>query len=262
MHKRRLIFDIEVSPNIGWFWKPEHWLRVNHENIILEGGIICICWKWAGEKTVHSLTWDQRHNEKKMLAAFIKEANKADELVSHNGNHFDLPWIRTRCLVYGISMMPEYVSIDTLAEAKHRFNFMSNKLSHIAHVLGVGSKMDTGGAKLWKQVLMGETEAENRDFWKRLLLGNNRRALAKMVRYCKNDVLLLERVWEKMVSYIKPKTHYGKVSNTCPECGSGDIYIIKHRITAAGSHRVQFQCKSCGKYHTAPYSKLAKPKIL
>jgi hypothetical protein len=262
MKKKRLIFDIEVSPNIGWFWKPEHYTRVSHENIILEGAIICICWKWEDEKTVYALTWDEKHNERKMLETFIKETERADEIVTHNGNTFDLPWVRTRCLVNHVPMMPEYTSIDTCKEARQHFNFMSNKLSHIAKVCGLGEKLETGGAKLWKQVLMGETEIENRDFWKRLLLGNNKRALQKMVSYCKNDVLLLERVWKVMSPYLKPKSHFGSSTNSCPECGSFKVIINKQRVTASGLRRVCFQCTECGKYHTLPLSKLTSPKTI
>lgn len=258
--KKRLIFDIEVAPNVGWFWKPEYYMRVSHENIILEGSIICICWKWEGERGVHYLTWDSKHNERKMLLSFIRTVNDADELVTHNGDKFDIVWLRTRCLVNNVPMMPDYISIDTYKEAKHHFNFMSNKLSHIAKVCGLGEKMETGGAKLWKQVLMGETELENRDFWKRLLLGNNPAALRKMVRYCKNDVRLLERVWGKMAPYIKPKSHFGGATNSCPECGSFNLTVNKYRLSAAGARRACVQCRECGKYHTLPVSKLDKPR--
>ena len=120
---KRLIFDIEVSPNIGWFWKPEHYTRVYHDNIILEGSIICICYKWVGENSVHALTWDTKHNEKLMLQEFIKVMNEADEVVTHNGDRFDIVWLRTRCLVNGVPMMPDYTSIDTYKEAKYKFNF-------------------------------------------------------------------------------------------------------------------------------------------
>jgi RNase P subunit RPR2 len=258
MTPKRLIFDIEVSPNIGWFWKPEYYMRVHHDNIILPGAIICICWKWSGKRKVYALTWDRKHNERRMLKTFIKEMNKADELVTHNGDKFDILWLRTRCLVNNVAMMPDYISIDTYKMAKSGFNFMSNKLSHIAKVCGLGEKLDTGGAKLWKQVLMGETELENKDFWDRLILGNNPAALKKMVRYCKRDVVLLERVWDKMNPYVKSKSHFGGGTNTCPECGSTRLLVNRHRVTAAGSKRVTFQCRNCGKYHSVAESKYRK----
>jgi len=259
-NKRRLIFDIEVSPNIGWFWKPDHWMRVNYDNIIIPGRIICICYKWEGERAVYALTWDKKHNEKRMLEKFLREVNKADEIVTHNGNKFDIPWVRTRCAVNHVPMMPHYISIDTYAEVKHKFNFASNKLSYIAKVLGLGEKLDTGGSKLWKQVLMGETELENNDFWERLILGNNAAALDKMVRYCQQDVRLLEQVWESLNTYIKPKSHFGGGTNYCPECGSNRLVVNQHRITAAGSHRIVLKCRDCGKFHSMPLSKHDNPK--
>lgn len=247
---KRLIFDLEVTPNLGWFWRPTHWLTVNHDNIILEGRIICIGYKWAGQKTVKVLTWDKKHDEKKMLQAFMKEAIKADELVTHNGDKFDIPWVRTRCLVNGVPMMPDFTSIDTYKAAKQNFNFNSNKLSYIAKELGLGEKLETGGAKLWKKVLMGETELENKDFWHRLMLGNNPAALNKMARYCAQDVRLLEKVFDKMNPYLKPKSHFGNGKNTCAECGSKDLIIDKYRTLASGAKRLSLHCKLCGKYQT------------
>lgn len=258
---KRLIFDIEVSPNVGWFWKPDHWMRLNYDNIIIPGRIICICYKWAGERTVHALTWDKKHDERKMLLKFVEVMNQADEVVTHNGDKFDILWVRTRSLVNNVPMMPNYVSIDTYKEAKHGFNFASNKLSYIAKVLGLGTKMDTGGSVLWKRVLMGETELENPDFWGRLILGNNPTALKKMVKYCQQDVRLLEQVFDKMNTYLKPKSHFGLASDTCPECGSDELVRNRYRLTAGGTKQVTLQCKKCGKYHTVPLSKLTKPKV-
>lgn len=257
---KRLIFDIEVSPNIAWMWKPEHYTTVSYDNILIEGKIICICWKWAGQHIVHSLTWDKKHNEKKMLEVFIAEANKADEIITHNGEHFDIKWLRTRCSINGVSMMPDYVSLDTYKAAKHHFNFNSNKLAYIAKSFGLGEKMETGGSKLWKRVLMGQTEIDNPDFWSRPILGNNPSALAHMVAYCKQDVNLLEKVFDRMNTYMKPKTHYGRTTSSCPECGSENTVVNMRRITAAGITKVTMHCKNCGKYHSVPESKLTNPK--
>jgi uncharacterized protein YprB with RNaseH-like and TPR domain/ribosomal protein S27AE len=181
--------------------------------------------------------------------------NEADELVTHNGDKFDIVWMRTRCLVNGVPMMPEFTSIDTCKEAKNNFNFMSNKLSHIAKVCGLGEKLDTGGSKLWKQVLMGETEIENKDFWKRLFLGNNPKAMKKMVKYCEQDVRLLEKVWDVMNPYIKPKSNFGG-NGSCPECGESKMIVNHKRTTPSGMVRVTLRCKKCGKHHTVPLSKI------
>jgi len=74
---KRLFFDIETSPNIGLFWTAGYKLNIGHDNIIKERAIICICYKWAGEKEVHSLTWDNKQNDKSLLEKFVKENNHA-----------------------------------------------------------------------------------------------------------------------------------------------------------------------------------------
>ena len=147
--KKRLFFDIEVSANLGMFWQSGHKISIGPESIIKERAIICICYKWEGVKECHALTWDAKQCDKKMLAEFVKIANEADELIGHNGDKFDLAWIRTRCLYHGIQMFPKYVTIDTLKVARSKFKFNSNKLNYIAKFLGIGQKIHTD-LDLWK----------------------------------------------------------------------------------------------------------------
>lgn len=236
MTKRRLYFDIETSPNIGFFWQAGFKLNVNYDNIITERAIICICYKWEGEKKVHSLTWDRNQSDKKMLQDFIKVANTANELVGHNGDKFDMTWIRTRCLFHQLPAFPNYVTIDTLKFARQKFRFNSNKLDYIGKFLGLGGKIQTGFG-LWKDICLNKCS----------------RSLDKMVKYCKQDVLVLEKIFSKMNSHIPAKVHYGmlkgKLKISCPECG-GETTICKTRISAAGTKRQSRQCKQCGKYCT------------
>lgn len=235
--KKRLFFDIETSPNIGFFWQSGYKLQVPYSNIIKERAIICICYKWEGDKKVHSLEWDANQCDKSMLTEFIKIANDADELVGHNGDKFDLTWIRTRALFHRLPMFPQYTTIDTLKHARSKFRFNSNRLDYIANFLGLGSKLETGFG-----------------LWKDIVLNSDKKALASMVKYCKNDVIILEKVFDCLSQYVPHKTHYGVVlfddKNSCPECGSKNININKHRTTATGIKKVQFVCNECGKYHT------------
>ena len=238
---KRLFFDIETSPNIGFFWQPGYKLNISHENIIRERAIICIAWKWAGKKRVYCSAWDENQCDKKLLQEFIAVMHEADEIVTQNGDQFDTPWIRTRALKHGILMSPEFVSLDTLKAARSKFNFNSNQLNYIARYLEIGQKKPT-------------------DFglWKAITLDNDKKALKTMVNYCKHDVKLLEQVWDRMNSYLPAKFDRGATTRSCPECASNWVVIVKHKVTAAGYRRVQFQCRDCGKYHTVATSKWEK----
>lgn len=236
-NRKRLFFDIETSPNLGLFFEAGFKKNIGYESIIKERAIICICYKWEDSKEVHSLTWDSKQNDKKMLQEFIKIANESDQIIGHNSDKFDLAWIRTRCLYHRISMPPSYTTIDTLKVSRSKFRFNSNKLDYISKFLGMGQKIHTD-FKLWKDIL----------------LSNDKKSLSKMVKYCKMDVVLLEKIYKEMSSHIAPKTHFGVIfggdRGTCPECGSDELAINQRRVTANGRKWIQYKCKTCYKYHT------------
>lgn len=233
--RRRLFFDIETSPNIGLFWEAGYKKNIDYSNIIKERAIICICWKWEDDKSVEFAYWDSKQCDKTLLQKFIKVANEADELVGHNGDKFDLAWIRTRCLFHKIEMFPTYKTIDTLKISRSKFRFNSNRLNYIAQFLGIGSKIKT-----------------DYNLWKDIVLNKCKKSLDKMIKYCQMDVILLEKVYKKLSGHIEPKTHYGVVfgqdRGSCQECGSDELTIRAHRITATGLKKTQYQCQTCGKY--------------
>lgn len=237
--RRRLFFDIEVSPNVGLFWTAGFKQQISPENIITERAIICICYKWEDEREVYSVNWDSKQNDKKLLTEFVKIANQASELVGHNGDKFDLAWIRTRCLFHGIEMFPHYTTIDTLKISRAKFKFNSNKLNYIATFLGIGQKIKTEFG-----------------LWKDIVLGHNAIAMDKMIKYCKKDVILLEKVYKLLQGHIEPRTHYGVIfgqdRGSCPECGADhtNLMIQNRRTTATGLKKIQYKCNCCNKYHS------------
>jgi DNA polymerase elongation subunit (family B) len=235
--RRRLYFDIEVSANVGLFWQSGFKLQIGTENIIKERAIICICYKWEDDKDVYYLQWDKNQCDKKLLQEFISVANEADELVGHNGDKFDLSWIRTRCLLHKIDMFPTYNTIDTLKIARSKFRFNSNRLDYIGKFLGLGQKNHT-----------------NFDLWKDIMLKNCTKSMKIMIDYCIQDVVLLEKVHKALNNHIPSKTHYGVIfggdRGSCPECGSDEVIKNNRRVMASGLVKIQMKCKNCGKLHS------------
>lgn len=237
MGYKRMFFDIETSYSIGWFWNPAFNTTISYNQVIKYPAIICICWKWEGSKKVHSLEWN-KGEDKQMLKKFLKELNEADEVIGHNGDRFDLKWIRTRYLYHGWESIPEIKSLDTLKIARNKFKFPSNRLDAIGQYLGVGGKMDIGGIQLWHDIIQK----------------NSKSAMNKMVKYCKRDVELLEKVFLKMQGYSKPKTHIGVFAGegkeSCPYCACTDYKLNNRRVSTTGIVRITLLCKGCFKYYT------------
>lgn len=185
--KRRLFFDLEVSANIVFSWRIGYDLNINHDDIIKERAIICACYKWEGEDEVHSIEWN-KGDDKGLLTKFARVISSADEVVTQNGDSFDIKWLRTRCLFYGIPIPPKMNSIDTLKLARSAFKFNSNKLDYMGKFLNLGEKIKTDNS-----------------LWKNITLYNDKDSMKKMVDYCKQDVLLLEQVFQKLNPFVPPK---------------------------------------------------------
>lgn len=241
---KRLFFDCETSPNVVFSWRVGYNISIDYENIVNERALVCVGWKWEGEKEVHCLQWDSKHNDKAMLKEFIPILESADEVVAHYGDKFDLPWIRARAAYHKLPVSPYITTVDTKAQSKKLFYFNSNRLDYLAQFLGVGEKIDTD-FELWKEVVAG-----------------NPVALRKMVRYCKHDVALLEKVYQKLEGYNKPKTHaavlFGGLKRDCPRCGCGKTQKRGRRVSAAGTTYQILSCNDCGKFFSVSLTAYAQ----
>jgi DNA polymerase III epsilon subunit-like protein len=225
---KRLFCDIETSPNIVLSWRVGHKINLDYDNILAERAIICICYKWEGEEEVYALHWDSEQDDKKMLEQFVETLNEADELVGHNLNKFDLPWVKTRCIYHGLPTFPKYKVVDTLQWARRNFYFNSNRLDYIAKFLGLEGKIETHFG-LWKDIVLDKCPD----------------SMDLMIKYCKKDVVLLEKVWQRLQEVVGHKTHVGVFEGldkwTCPRTGSTNIALNKVIVTASGIKQYQMQ---------------------
>jgi transposase-like protein len=228
--------DIETSPNIGFFWKSGYKLTISPDNIIREKAIICICYKWEGQKAVHTLQWDEG-DDRAMVEAFVPIMDQCDEMVGHNLDRFDLKWFNSQCLKHGLTPPLQPKTVDTLIVARRRFYLNSNRLDYLGKFLFGEGKIRT-------------------DFglWKDITLRNDEAAMRKMVTYCKGDVRLLERVYEAVIGYHEPKSHAGVMLGlprwTCAHCASESVRQKKRRVTSRGTVQHSMVCKDCHRHST------------
>lgn len=219
---RRLFFDIETSPNIGFFWQCGYKVNIGHHNIIKEKAIICVSYKWENESKVYHLQWNQG-DDKQLLIDFIKVLKQASEVIAHNGDKFDIVWLRGRALYHQIPFPTHLKSLDTYLKIKNLFRLNSNKLDYLAKFLKVGGKIENGGFQNWVDVVLYHRDD----------------AMQTMLKYCDNDVVILEDVYHKIKNYIKPNihkgVHEGKPKWTCPLTGSINVKLFKNDFTATGT---------------------------
>ncbi len=234
--KKILIFDIETSLMEVYTHYIGQKVSVMPTQIKKHSKIICIGYKWLGESKVHHLQWDPKtQDDSKMLEKFNEIARKADAMIAHNGQGFDAKEIRGAIALRGLPMSwCETPIIDTLRDYRRTFRFKSNRLDAIAAHLGLDRKSPMG-MQDWIDI------------------NNNKRgALSKMVKYCKQDVTVLEAVYLRLKDYIIPTAAELRLRQvtrvdhgiTCPSCGSS--HIIKNGVYSYKKTLSQrYLCKDC-----------------
>lgn len=234
---RIVLWDIETTHNIVAtfrLWGEEY---IPHENVLQERYVVCACWKVLGEKQVHSVatTDDLKrfkanpHDDRHVVETLHKVASEADVLVAHNGDAYDVKFLKGRAIAHGLAPLPPLNTIDTKKVAKARFLFNSNRLDYLGRYLGVGQKSHTSPG-LWLRVIQGDA-----------------RAVKEMVAYNKQDVLLLEAVFNKLRPHMPEHVNRKLYSEwgDCPRCGSNHVKSNGYRATATRLYQ-RLQCLDCG----------------
>jgi hypothetical protein len=230
--KKRLFYDIETSFCKGHFWRPGYNQRIGPEQITSYAKIISGHYKWEGQTKIHNINWGINNQcDKKVVEKLIKEFNKADEIITHNGKRFDTPWVRTRALFHNIPMRHTYNEIDTYKLCKKYLNLPSNSLKEVCKYYGLPAKIDSGGIDTWKDVVFKK----------------DKKALEHMLFYGDGDITSLEAVFNKLLPYINPNMQYavlkGKTKFDCPECGSIGR-LKKTYTTRAGTIQHYMACRT------------------
>lgn len=203
--------------------------------------VVCFGYKWLGEKNAHCLTIDQFPgwfstenglNDKGLLTAGLALIEEADLTVAHYGDRFDKPFFAGRCIIQGLTPPPPTKTRDTWYVSRGTFRFSSNRLVHLADILKVGEK------KYSKKC-----PEEWPGWWLKAMAGN-KRAIAEMAKYCKQDVQTLEQVYLRLMPYDSAHPRVVADRSACLVCG-GEVAYRGHAIAKEHRYR-RFQCKKCG----------------
>jgi len=231
---RILLWDIETRYTVfrGWSTGEQY---VKHDQIIdgQHPDIICLSYKWLDEPKVYTLDWGcKQQNSDKMIAAFTKVIESADLVIAHNGDKFDQKHINTQRMLHDQDPISWPTSEDTLKQIRKHFALPSYSLDYLSKLLGRKGK-----------------DKMNFADWVAIVEKKDPKALAKMRKYNRNDVLELEAVYKKFFKFLTPKINASIVKHNdkagCPRCGSGMRQSKGYKVTLAGKYK-RWQCMDCG----------------
>lgn len=234
-----LVLDIETMPAISYHWQLFD-VNISLDQLITPSRIYAVGAKWVGQPDVYYFEAKRPSQQKRMLKAVHKLLMEADAVVTYNGERFDLPWLLGEFAKYGLPPPPPPTSIDLIKTVK-KFKLQSNKLQYALTYFGLGSKVDTGGFQLWREVYEGSPEARE-----------------LMQTYCIGDVHGEEALYGKLRPYIENHPYLGpaKVDHICSLCGSKSHKRGERRSKFYAVDRMQCTNKACGHWDKGPRRKL------
>lgn len=237
-----IAWDIETSHSIYAEFSRYNQNPIPYQNTLQHWFIICIAWKELGKKRVNSVHIKTPTKDYELVKHVHDVLSNCDAVVHHNGDKFDIKKFNTRAIYHGLDPLPEIIQIDTLKWARKKFKFDSNRLDDLGEFLGLGRKIKTDN-QLWLDALHGSSKA-----------------IREMVKYNKQDVILLEAVYKKFKPWFKAQVNQNVMMGTdfrCPSCGSPEV--AKNGTRPKGLKLIQrFYCKECGHQFAKPFNGIAR----
>jgi hypothetical protein len=224
-----LVLDIETRPTLAYVWRV--WKEnISPRQIVEDNEVISFAAKWLDEdETMFYSTF--HHGKEAMVKAAWDLLDECDGVIHYNGTRFDIPHLNSMFVKSELPPPSTFRNVDLLTTVKREFNFSHNKRDHVADKLGLGRKVEHEGFELWTKCMAGDEDAWNR-----------------MAEYNVNDVLLTERLYHRVLPYIKSHPSYAAAMRdaVCPNCGSGDLRNKGYQYTTTGSYK-RYICQGCGK---------------
>lgn len=225
---KTLFVDIETAPNLAYVWGIwQQNISLNH--MVNSSYILCWSAKWQGNREIY---FDSVHASKprRMLWGIHRLLDEADVVVSYNGKSFDVPTLQKEFLMHDMYPPKPYKQVDMLLQSRRNFRFQSNKLDYVCQQLGIGEKTEHKGFQLWVDCM-----------------ANDPKAWGKMEEYNKNDVVLLEKLHDRMLPWIKnyPNRNTYSKKDGCSHCGGVHVQSRGTAVIRECRYK-QYQCMDCG----------------
>lgn len=232
-----LTLDIETSPNLGYafgVWDQ----NLTPDKIVETSRVLMVGAKWYGQRKVIMLS-ERALDHDEMVRQAWNLVDQADLIVGYNSKRFDMRHLAREFLALGLPPPAPYKNIDLMLTVKKHFSYGSNKLDTVSQVLGIGQKVKHEGFPLWKACLDGDDSA-----WRR------------MENYCRGDVRLTERLYDRLRPWISGHPHITTADDLrCTQCGSDRLTQLPSDYRAVVIAYAAYRCDDCGGLVRASYPK-------
>lgn len=236
-----LILDIETSLMRVYVWGL-YKQRIPHTNIISDWFVISWAAKWLNDSETFGAVVTPNEavscNDRRVIESIWQMLDKADIVICHNGDRFDLRKLNARFLHHGIKPPSPYVSIDTLKQSRNIFAMSSHKQDHLTKFLQLPEKLETE-FEMWPKCMNGDKET-----------------LKRMFDYNLGDILGLEELYLTLRPWMRshPNVAIFEAGDRllCSHCGSENLKLKGSYLTPVNKYD-SYQCE-CGAFTRSRFS--------
>lgn len=227
-----LLLDIEILPRS---------LGDSYVTMSADKSTVCsFGYKWYGEgdAKVISIGDDPKrfardpYDERHLVGKISKIIQEADMVIAHFGTKFDFPYLEAKFAMYDLPGFRAIKKLDTWRMSKI-FKLSSHRLANLAYMFGLDGK-DKMSYEDWFAVIRSDAKV-----------------MAKMDKYCAQDVRVLEGVLKKLLPRL-PVSHPFVIQvdkkdrkSHCVSCGSSKLVKNGRRFNTT-SVTQRYVCLECG----------------
>lgn len=128
---------------------------------------------------------DRFNKDKKLVRVLKKELEKFTVLVAHNGKMFDIPFLNTRLLYWGLEPLNKRHHLDTYQTLRYKLRTSSKSQAALLSFLRL------------PQQKMGLPPSVWQDAW------TNKDAMKQLIERCETDCIGLEQLFDKTKHLIR-----------------------------------------------------------
>lgn len=246
---RILFYDLETSQYVvkTWSLKTRY---INPDRIQREPVILCWSAKWMGEDEVmndHTLQYGDALDDFEVTQNLIRLFDEADIVIAHNNANFDYKMLNWRRKVNGLKKWSHVDVVDTLKISRKEYRAPSHKLDYLGESLVYDKKVKHEGISLWDRCEAGDEDA-----------------FRDMVKYCDQDVRLLEKVYLDIrgdaTTHPNMSLYGGGEDIVCTRCRSDNMERTeRYAKTKSQEYRI-WECLDCGHESRERWTSLSAQK--
>jgi uncharacterized protein YprB with RNaseH-like and TPR domain len=215
---RILVFDIETTNLKADF-----------------GTVLCVGYKWLGEKTVHVPSIMDYRGWKKdvtydghLIRDFKEVYEQADLLVTYFGKGFDVKYLNAKMLEHSLGTLPNTPHVDLFYTVKANLALSRKSLANVGYFLGLSTEKTPVEGRVWKKAQAGFPDA-----------------IEYVIRHCDADVKILEEAYLRLRPLVRQHPRVCGLP-PCRSCGSNNLQRRGRAMTVMAGPRYRVQCQDCG----------------